>query len=34
VGTDRKFIIAFHVYGGARYKNNDMWTLDMTREYF
>lgn len=33
-GTNRKFILAFHVYGGARYKNKDMWTEDMTREYF
>jgi hypothetical protein len=33
-GTNRKFILAFHVYGGARYKNADMWTEDMTREYF
>lgn len=33
-GTTTKFIIAFHVYSGARYNFNDEWTADMTSEYF
>ena len=33
-GTSTKFIIAFHVYSGARFNFNDMWTADMTSEYF
>ena len=33
-GISTKFIIAFHVYSGARYNFNDMWTADMTSEYF
>lgn len=32
-GTSTKFIIAFHVYAGARYKYNNMWTDSMTSEY-
>ena len=32
--SGRKFIIAGHVYAGARYHGNDQWHADDTSRYF